>query len=541
MMSTSKDVKNLKNQNTLTSIQSGDITVGIELGSTQIKTMAIGPDYQSVASGRYTWKSQYCEGYWTYDLDEVWEGIRESYRLMSEQLEQRYGLLLTDVRALGISGMMHGYLAFNEAGELLIPFRTWRNNHAQFASQLLSEQFQVNVPERWSIAQFEQAIIDKEPHTHDVAKLMTLAGYVHWQLTGEHVTGIGDASGMFPIDTERHYYRADLMDCYNDLLVEEGHEQKIETLLPHILKAGTCAGRLTKSGAKRIDVSGRLEAGVPLCPPEGDAATGMVATNSVKPKTGNVSVGTSIFAMFVLDHPLSNPYPEVDIVSTPEGFDVAMIHANNGTSDIDAWVQLFGEVLETMGVKWDKSTLYERLFNTVTLADNDAGELLNYNYVASEYLTEVKQGFPMFIRHKGSHFNLANFMKSHVYSTFATLKIGIDRLQADEDLHIETITGHGGMLQAEAVIKTLAAALDAPVQVLKTAHEGGAWGIALLASYMATDTEQPLNIFLDQHVYSHQATTQIVPTTEEIQALAYYTRRFKKGLALQHEADIALY
>lgn len=517
-------------------VTSGEITVGIELGSTQIKTVAMGPDYQPIASGVYTWQNQWVDGYWTYDLETVWEGIQESYRLMAQNIEAQCGASLTKLRALGISGMMHGYLAFNEEDELLVPFRTWRNNHANFASRLLSYQFQVNVPERWSIAQFEQAIMNKEPHAREVAKLMTLAGYVHWQLTGEHVSGIGDASGMFPIDKEKHYYRADLMDRYDRLLVEEGYEQKIETMLPHILKAGECAGYLTEAGAHRIDPSGRLEAGVPLCPPEGDAATGMVATNSVKPKTGNVSVGTSIFAMFVLDTPLSRPHPEVDIVSTPSGEDVAMIHANNGTSEIDAWAEVFGELLTAMNVDFDKATLYQQMFQALDQADEDAGQMLSYNYVASEFITDVKQGTPAFLRHRDSQFNLANFMKSQVYSTFTTLKIGLSQLSAEEQLDIDVVTAHGGMLKTVSVAQDLAAALETPVQVMKNAHEGGAWGIALLASYMSEKEALTLDAFLDQYVFTDEAVDTYPPEETRVDAFKTYTARFQKGLRAQREA-----
>ncbi|WP_420915834.1 xylulokinase [Staphylococcus agnetis] len=533
---TSKDVEYLENQQTNRWITSGAITVGIELGSTQIKTVAVGPNYQPLASGVYKWENQYRDGYWTYDLDDVWIGIQESYRLMREQVKQQYGGTLRKINALGISGMMHGYLAFNEDDELLVPFRTWRNNYANFASRLLSYQFQVNVPERWSIALFEQAIMNKEPHAHHVAKLMTLAGYVHWQLTGEHVSGIGDASGMFPIDTEKQYYRADLMDRYDRLLVEEGYEQKIETMLPHILKAGDCAGTLTEAGAKRIDPSGCLEAGIPLCPPEGDAATGMVATNSIQPRTGNVSVGTSIFSMFVLDAPMSRPHPEVDIVSTPDGYDVAMIHANNGTSDLDAWMHLFEEVLTTMGVSVESSTLYERLFATLSKADANAGGLLNYNYVSSEFITDVKQGTPTFLRHRDSQFNLANFMKSHIYSSFVTLKMGVARLAEAEDLAFDCITAHGGLFQSPTVAYDLAAALDVPVQVRSTAHRGGAWGIALLASYMSETNKTSLSHFLDYNVFRNTKVEKVEPTEAHIKAFNDYALQFLKGLRGQREA-----
>ncbi|WP_353458048.1 xylulokinase [Staphylococcus coagulans] len=518
-------------------IEIGDITVGIELGSTRIKAVAIDNSTRPIAKGSYEWTQQLNAGYWSLSLDEVWRGLQESYHRMSQEIYDRYRIRLKKLAALGISGMMHGYLAFDQEGELLVPIRTWQNNYAREAGAKLTHQFQFNVPERWSIAQYYQCVCNGEAHVKDVAYLTTLSGYVHWQLTGEKVLGIGDASGMFPIDAQQHTYRKDLMAQFDTLMEGQGFSQSIESILPKVYQAGERAGLLTATGAKRLDSDGFLEAGCVMCPPEGDAGTGMIATNSIAPKTGNVSAGTSIFSMIVLEQPLKQVDPDVDIVMTPAGDEVAMIHANNCTSDINQWMHLFEEVFQVMGVSYDKETLWTRLFEQATQGDDDLGQLLSYGYVSGEFITDIKQGFPLFMRLEERELTLANFMKTHIYSALSTLKIGVDRLKKQESIALDRMTGHGGIFKTKNVLQRyLAATLETPITVMETANEGGAWGIAVLARYVL-ENHMTLDDYLNTIFTDNLHTSTWSPQPQDIESFKAYIQRFEKYLTLERDLN----
>ena len=518
-------------------IDAGQLSIGIEFGSTRIKTVAIDPECRTIATGSFEWENQFKHGYWTYSMNDVWVGLQRSYAEMTNAIKDQYDTTVRRIASLGISGMMHGYLVFDEHDDLLVPFRTWRNNNANEAASILREDFQVNIPERWSIAQLYQSAIDKEEHVSHVRYMTTLAGYVHWYLSGERVLGIGDASGMFPIDSETLTYRSDLLQRFNTHFHEAGYTQQIEDILPEVVVAGQSAGRLTEIGAKLIDPHEELEAGCPMCAPEADAATGMVATNSVAPRTGNVSAGTSIFSMIVLEKQIQQLYPEVDIVSTPDGYEVAMIHANNCTSDINAWVGIFEELLQRLGVDYDKNNLFTTLFESALEGDDDLGQLLSIGYVSGEFITDVPQGYPLLLRSLDSNFNLANFMKSQIYSAFATLKIGIDLLKENEQIQIDSMLGHGGIFTTKEVAQRyMAAALESPVSVMQTASEGGAWGIAVLARYLVAE-HKDLAQFLNDSAFEASDAITIEPTEAEIESFRNYTERFKAGMELEHVAD----
>ncbi|MCY1593236.1 xylulokinase [Staphylococcus pettenkoferi] len=518
-------------------IDAGQLSIGIELGSTRIKTVAIDSECRTIATGSFEWENQFKHGYWTYSMNDVWVGLQRSYAEMTDAIKDQYDTTVRRIASLGISGMMHGYLVFDEHDDLLVPFRTWRNNNANEAASILREDFQVNIPERWSIAQLYQSAIDKEEHVPHVRYMTTLAGYVHWYLSGERVLGIGDASGMFPIDSETLTYRSDLLQRFNTHFHEAGYTQQIEDILPEVVVAGQSAGRLTEIGAKLIDPHEELEAGCPMCAPEADAATGMVATNSVAPRTGNVSAGTSIFSMIVLEKQIQQLYPEVDIVSTPDGYEVAMIHANNCTSDINAWVGIFEELLQRLGVDYDKNNLFTTLFESALYGDDDLGQLLSIGYVSGEFITDVPQGYPLLLRSLDSNFNLANFMKSQIYSAFATLKIGIDLLKENEQIQIDSMLGHGGIFTTKEVAQRfMAAALESSVSVMQTASEGGAWGIAVLARYLVAEYKD-LAQFLNDSAFEASDAITIEPTEAEIESFRNYTERFKAGMELEHVAD----
>ena len=518
-------------------IDAGQLSIGIEFGSTRIKTVAIDSECRTIATGSFEWENQFKHGYWTYSMNDVWVGLQRSYAEMTDAIKDQYDTTVRRIASLGISGMMHGYLVFDEHDDLLVPFRTWRNNNANEAASILREDFQVNIPERWSIAQLYQSAIDREEHVPHVRYMTTLAGYVHWYLSGERVLGIGDASGMFPIDSETLTYRSDLLQRFNTHFHEAGYTQQIEDILPEVVVAGQSAGRLTEIGAKLIDPHEELEAGCPMCAPEADAATGMVATNSVAPRTGNVSAGTSIFSMIVLEKQIQQLYPEVDIVSTPDGYEVAMIHANNCTSDINAWVGIFEELLQRLGVDYDKNNLFTTLFESALDGDDDLGQLLSIGYVSGEFITDVPQGYPLLLRSLDSNFNLANFMKSQIYSAFATLKIGIDLLKENEQIQIDSMLGHGGIFTTKEVAQRfMAAALESSVSVMQTASEGGAWGIAVLARYLVAEYKD-LAQFLNDSAFEASDAITIEPTEAEIESFRNYTERFKAGMELEHVAD----
>lgn len=519
------------------SITQGRTALGIELGSTRIKAVLIGPDYAPLASGGFDWENRLVDGIWTYGLDDVWKGVQAGFRSLAAQVRERYGVPLSRVGSLGISAMMHGYLAFDKKGNQLVPFRTWRNTVTGQAAGLLTEEFRFNVPQRWSVAHLYQAILNGEKHVKDVAFLTTLSGYVHWKLTGEKVLGVGDASGMFPIDSSRSDYDAGMMEKFQDLVAGYGFGWHLKDILPRVLSAGEPAGRLTREGALLLDPSGSLEAGVPLCPPEGDAGTGMAATNSVAEQTGNVSAGTSIFAMIVLEKPLSRVYPEIDMVTTPAGKPTAMVHCNNCTSDLDAWVKLFSQGLESLGVRKSKAEVYDLFYNRALAGEPDCGGLLSYNYYSGEPITGLKEGRPLFVRTPESRMSFENFARSLIFSTIATLRIGMDIL-SEEQIHIKTLLGHGGLFKTKKVGQSLmAAALKVPVAVMETAGEGGAWGIALLAAYLREKEQgETLESYLSQKVFSRIESAVTAPEPKDVKGFEDFMKNYRAGLAAERAA-----
>ena len=525
-------------------VVSGETVLGIEFGSTRIKAVLIGGDHMPIASGSHEWENRYENGVWTYSLEDIWTGLQESYRKLSSEVLENYNTSLQTIGAIGFSAMMHGYLAFGKEGNLLVPFRTWRNTITGQASEKLTDLFQFNIPQRWSIAHLYQAILNKEPHIKDISHLTTLAGYVHWKLTGQKVLGVGEASGMFPIDSKTNGYDEHKIELFNERLKAENIPWKLQDILPKVLVAGDAAGVLTEEGAKLLDPTGQLQAGILLCPPEGDAGTGMVATNSVAERTGNVSAGTSVFAMIVLEKALSKLYPEIDMVTTPTGKPVAMVHSNNCTSDLNAWVDLFQEFTKALGVEVSESKLFEMLYKQGLAgdADADAGGLLAYNYVSGEHLTHLEEGRPLFVRRSESRFTLSNFMRVHLFSALGALKIGLDILFAQEQVKIDQILGHGGFFKTEEVgQRIMAAAMNVPVSVMETAGEGGAWGIALLASYMLNKAaNEPLEAYLSSRVFAGEKSTTIAPEQRDVAGFATFMERYKKGLVIERTAVDAL-
>ena len=513
--------------------------LGIEFGSTRIKALLIGENYAPIASGSYDWENRYENGVWTYHIEDIWAGLQESYRNVVADLGRTP---LTTIGAIGFSGMMHGYMAFDKNGVLLAPFRTWRNTITAQAAEELTALFQFNIPQRWSIAHLYQAILNNEPHVKDIAYLTTLAGYVHWKLTGKKVVGVGEASGMFPIDSHTHDFDERMIALFDQQLSAKNIAWRLRDILPKVLVAGEPAGKLTENGARLLDPSGQLGAGIPLCPPEGDAGTGMVATNSVAERTGNVSAGTSIFAMIVLENSLRRVYPEIDIVTTPTGKNVAMVHSNNCTSDLNAWVELFKEFTTALGVKIEQSQLYELLYQTALSGDADAGGLLAYNYFSGEHITHLPEGRPLFVRTPESHFTLPNFMRTHLFSALGALKIGLDILFEGESVKIDKILGHGGFFKTKDVgQKFMAAAMNVPVSVMETAGEGGAWGIALLASYLMQKSDgETLEAYLARRVFIGEGESTINPDQSDVAGFASFMERYKKGLVIEKTAVEAL-
>ncbi|WZL81489.1 FGGY-family carbohydrate kinase [Vallitaleaceae bacterium 9-2] len=519
-------------------IQEGKAVLGIELGSTRIKSVLIDTDYKPIASGEHAWTNSYEQGIWTYTLDEVWNGLQESYKALKKDVNQRYGAKLSTVKAMGISGMMHGYLAFDKHEHLLVPFRTWRNNITQEASVQLMDLFNYPIPQRWSIAHLYQAILNQEEHVREVDYITTLSGYVHWKLTGNKVLGIGDASGMFPIDIHHQTFHPRMIEAFDEHISGKGFAWKLGDILPKTLVAGEDAGTLTPEGARLIDPSGELCGDIPLCPPEGDAGTGMVATNSVAERTGNVSAGTSIFAMVVLENELSRVYKELDLVTTPSGKLVAMAHSNNCTSDLDAWVNIFDEVGQLFGASIDKTTLYQALYNKALEGEADGGGLLAYGYLSGEHITKFEEGRPLFTRLSDSTFSLANFMRVHLQTSLGAMKIGTDILLKKEKVVLDKMLGHGGLFKTPGVGQRLmAAAVNAPVEVMETAGEGGAWGIAILAAYLDyAKQDKRLESFLDTQVFSQQESTRIDPVIEDVEGFEQFMRYYVNGLDIERAA-----
>jgi sugar (pentulose or hexulose) kinase len=520
----------------------GKTALGIEFGSTRIKAILIGEDHRPLASGSYDWENRYENGTWTYSLEDVWTGLQESYRELSQAVLDQYGVPLETIGAIGFSGMMHGYMAFDKDGNLLAPFRTWRNTTTAEAAEKLTELFQFNIPQRWSVAHLYQAILNGEPHVKDISHLTTLAGYVHWKLTGQKILGVGEASGMFPIDSETNDYDEHMLELFGELPEVEQLPWKLCDILPDVFIAGEAAGQLTKEGALLLDPSGTLQAGIPFCPPEGDAGTGMVATNSVAERTGNVSAGTSVFAMIVLEKALSKLYPEIDMVTTPTGKPVAMVHSNNCTSDLNDWVDLFHEFTVALGVEVDQSKLFEMLYQMALKGDADAGGLLAYNYLSGEHLTHMEAGRPLFVRTPESKFNLANFMRVHLFSSLGALSIGMEILFDKEKVEIDQVLGHGGFFKTPVVgQKIMAAAMNVPVTVMETAGEGGAWGIALLAAYMLQMAEgEPLEDYLSGKVFAGESGATIAPDPSDVAGFAEFMERYKQGLVIERSAVDAL-
>lgn len=523
-------------------IRAGKTSLGIEFGSTRIKAVLIDDTYRTIASGDYGWASHLEHGLWSYTVEEIWKGLQTAYAEMAGDVEAAYGEKLTHIGHIGFSAMMHGYLAFDEAGELLVPFRTWQNTNTHEAHEKLSELFQYNIPERWSIAHLYQCVLDNEEHVSKVAFFTTLAGYVHWKLTGRKVLGVGDASGMFPIDPTTRTWEAEFIRQFNELPEVAAQPWKLEDLLPEPLVAGTPAGELTEEGAKLLDPTGTLQPGITLAPPEGDAGTGMMATNSVRKRTGNVSAGTSIFATVVLEGKLKALHPEVDLVTTPAGDLAGMSHANNFTSDLNAWVGLFGQFAEALGHPVDAGTLYGTLFRAAIADDVDAncGGLLNYPFRSGEFLAGLPEGRPLFARKPEARMSLGNFMRAQLFGAFSPVKIGMDVMTKDEHVQVDSLVGHGGIFTTPKVAqKILAAAFDTPIKVMATAAEGGAWGMAVLGDYL-WHADEDLADYLDNRVFADAESVTETPDEKDVEGFEGFFARFRAGLPIEHAAIAAI-
>jgi sugar (pentulose or hexulose) kinase len=523
-------------------IESGRAILGIELGSTRIKASLIGPDTTPLASGSHAWENQFRDGVWTYDMDDVWNGLAACVAALVDDVRAQYSLELKSVAAMGVSAMMHGYVALDAEGRLLVPFRTWRNNITGQACAELSPLLDFAVPQRWSIAHLYQSILEEQPHVPRVAHLTTLAGYVHWSLTGEHTVGVGEASGIFPIDPRTGDWDAARMERFDGLIAPRNLAWKLRDILPAVLPAGRQAGSLTADGAKLLDPSGgSLVPGIPLCPAEGDAGTGMVATNAVRPRSGNVSAGTSVFAMIVLERNLARVHEEIDIVVTPDGMPVAMVHSNNGSSDLDAWIALFGQVAKALGADARPEDLYAKLLPLAVQGDPDAGGLLSINYVSGEHLTGFTEGRPLFARNQDGNFTLENFIRAMYFASLCSLRTGMNILTEQEGVVIEEIRGHGGFFKGgDTGQRMMAAALNVPVSIPATAGEGGAWGMAVLAAYMLrADDTQSLPDYLDEWI-AESIGTPIKPDPRDVAGFAEFFARHAKGLSVEREAVQAL-
>jgi sugar (pentulose or hexulose) kinase len=528
----------------LEAILAGRTSLGIELGSTRIKACLIGDDPADVlAVGSHEWENAFVDRVWTYSLEDVWSGIQAAHAALVADIERQYCVRPAAFGAIGVSAMMHGYLAFDAAGELLVPFRTWRNTNTGAAAAELSETLGVNIPLRWSVAHVHQAVLDSEPHVAQLDFITTLAGYVHWQLTGRKVLGVGDASGMFPIDSSTATYDAALLARYDTLVAPLAPGLNLGELLPEVLVAGASAGTLSPEGAALLDPTGALQPGAVLCPPEGDAGTGMVATCSVAPRTGNVSAGTSIFAMVVLERPLSSVHHELDIVTTPAGDPVAMVHCNNGASELAAWAGMFTRFTAAAGTALTSDAVFDTLFREALAGDADAGGLLAYNHLAGEPIAGLIEGRPLVVRTPDSRFTLANFMRAQLYGVFGTLTLGM-RVLAGEGVELDAMFAHGGLFRTAGVAQRfLAGALDAPVSVAETASEGGAWGIAVLAAYtaaVADGTDLDLDGYLRERVFGSAEFETSTPDAQDVAGFTAYLDRYSAGLAIERAAVDAL-
>ncbi|MBQ9285709.1 MAG: FGGY-family carbohydrate kinase [Bacteroidaceae bacterium] len=519
-------------------IESGKAILGIEFGSTRIKAVLIDPENKPIAQGSHTWENQLVDGLWTYSTEAIWYGLQDCYADLRKNVLKEYDVEIEALAAIGFSAMMHGYMPFNASGEIMVPFRTWRNTNTGKAAAELSELFNYNIPLRWSISHLYEAILDNEEHVADITFLTTLAGYVHWQVTGQKVLGVGDASGMIPVDPATKTYDATMVEKFDKLIAPRGFTWTLLDILPKVLVAGENAGFLTPEGALKLDVSGHLKPGIPVCPPEGDAGTGMAATNAVRQRTGNVSAGTSSFSMIVLEKPLTQPYEVLDMVTTPDGSLVAMVHCNNCTSEINAWVKLFKEYQEALGIQQSAFDLYSTIFNIGAQGDPDCSGLMAYNYVSGEPVTGLMDGRPLFVRSANDKFSLANFVRAQLYGAIGVLKIGNDILFNEEHVKVDRIMGHGGYFTTPKVgQQMLAAALNSPISVMETAGEGGAWGIALLAGYMVNN-EQHLALpdYLDQVVFAGNTGVEIAPKPEDVEGFNRYIENYKAALPVEKAA-----
>ncbi|MBQ9911059.1 MAG: ATPase [Lachnospiraceae bacterium] len=519
-------------------IDEGRGIVGIEFGSTRIKAVLIDENHVPAASGDYTWENRFENGVWTYPEHQFYEGLQECFSALQEDVESQYGTKIKKLKALGFSAMMHGYLAFNDRDELLVPFRTWRNTITGEAAAELSELFHFNIPQRWTIAHVRQAVLNREPHLKDLCRVNTLAGWMHYRMTGNWVVGIGEASGIMPVDSRTMDYDQHMIDIFDRLNAEAGYGFKAREIFPKAVTAGADAGLLTEEGARLLDPTGTLEAGCVVAPPEGDAGTGMAATNAVRMRTGNVSAGTSVFSMVVLEKALSDYYEAIDMVTTPDGSPVAMVHCNNCTSDLNAWVRIMKEGMERLGFKPDTNELYTALFKAALEGSPDCGQVLSYNYVSGEAITHVGTGSPMLVRSQEADFTLPNFMRSLLYSALATLKLGNNILLKEEKVRVDTLYGHGGFFKTKGVGQQLLAdALNVPVSVMATAGEGGPWGMALLASYCVNrEDKESLPDFLQNKVFHGETGERLDPDSEGVKGFETYAAAYEKGLAMEREA-----
>lgn len=520
-------------------IDEGQAILGIEFGSTTIKAVLIDEAGNVLSTGQHAWENHFVDGIWTYPLDEVWAGLQSCYSDLNNNVSKNYGTIIKKLKSFGVSGMMHGYLPFDKDGNQLSEFRTWRNAITSEAADKLTEIFNYNIPQRWSIAHLYQAILNGEEHVGGISYLTTLAGYVHWKLTGKKVMGIGEASGMFPISIADHNFNEDMLKSFDKLIKDKNYHWKIKNILPQILVAGQTAGQITEEGAKLIDISRNLEPGIITCPPEGDAGTGMVATNSLDVRTGNVSAGTSAFAMLVLEKELSRVHMELDMVTTPVGDLVAMSHANNCTTEINSWVNLFDQCLKLAGCNKDMSDVYTMLFEESLNGDYDCGDLISYCFHSGEPTIGLDSGIPMFIHHTKSKFDIANFIRTQIYASFATMKLGMDILVKEENAKIDKILAHGGIFKTPGVAQRyLAAAIGTTVEVAQTASVGGPWGIALLAAYtnkVNNGYDKKLSDYLNE-VFSESKVIAISPSQEEIDGYAKFIENFKQGLSAEVDA-----
>ncbi len=523
-------------------ILQGRTALGIEFGSTRIKSVLIDYDGNVLATGVYDWENSLIDGIWTYGLDEVEKGLQGCYASLKENIKDQYGIVPVSYGSIGISAMMHGYIAIDKDDRQIAPFQTWRNTNTTEAADLLTEAFQYNIPLRWSAAHLFQRMLDREEHVSSIASVFTLAAYIHYRLTGRKVIGIGDAAGMFPIDSDRKDYNEEMVQKFDAIARQHGYALKLREVFPEVLVAGEEAGILTAEGAALIDPSGDLREGIPLCPPEGDAGTGMTATNSVAVRTGNLSAGTSSFAMVVLEKQLSKVYREIDMVTTPSGFPVAMSHANNGTSDLNAWVGIFKEFCSLMGVEADMGELYQKLYTHSLEGSPECGGLMAYGYYSGENITFINEGRPLFVRTPDSEFNLANFMRVNLYTSLGAVKLGMDILLKDEHVKLDRIMGHGGLFKTPGVAQRyLAAAVNTPVSVMSTASEGGAWGIALLAAYLADGkSEGALEEWLNSRIFVNLVGETIEPVPAEVEGFEIFAERYVAGLEAEKAAIRAL-